>query len=57
MIRWSEIENLSETHPLVQQFIKEQDAMDRALDRAGPDATIYDEATLDYFNRYIAGDR
>jgi hypothetical protein len=57
MIRYSQIENLPETHPLVQQFMKEQDALDKALEAAGPTATIYDEGTLEHFERFVAGDR
>ena len=57
MIRYSQIENLPEDHPLTQQFIAEQDALDRALEAAGPTATIYDESTMDYFNRFVAGDK
>jgi hypothetical protein len=57
MIRYSQIENLPETHPLVKQFLAEQDALDKALESAGPTATIHDESTLEYFDRYMAGDR
>lgn len=57
MIRYSQIQNLPESHPLVQEFLAEQDALDRALLSAGPTATIYDESTLEYFDRYMAGDR
>lgn len=57
MIKYSQIENLPEDHPLVQQFVKEQDALDKALEAAGPTATIHDEETMDHFNRFIAGDR
>lgn len=57
MIKYSQIENLPEDHPLVQQFVKEQDALDKALEAAGPDAKYYDEETLEYFNKFMAGDR
>lgn len=57
MIRYSQIEDLPVDHPLVQQFLAEQDALDKALEAAGPTATIHDEATIDHFNRFVAGDR
>jgi hypothetical protein len=57
MIRYSQIENLPAEHPLVKQFMKEQDALDAALEAAGPTATIHDESTLEHFDRFVAGDR
>lgn len=57
MIRYSQIENLPESHPLVKKFLAEQDALDKALEAAGPTATIYDESTLEHFDRFVAGDR
>lgn len=42
---------------MVQKFLAEQDALDKALESAGPTATIHDESTLEYFDRYMAGDR
>jgi hypothetical protein len=57
MITYSQIRNLPKTHPLVKQFLKEQDALDKALEAAGPTSTIHDEDTMEYFDRYIAGDR
>jgi hypothetical protein len=56
MILYSQIENLPETHPLVKQFLAEQDALDKALESAGPTATIYDDSTMEYFHRYMACD-
>jgi hypothetical protein len=57
MIKYSQIEHLPENHPLVIAFMKEQDALDEALAAAGPTATIYDDHTLEYFDRFVAGDR
>lgn len=57
MIKYSQIEFLPESHPLVQQFLAEQDALDKALEAAGPNATIHDDTTWEYFNRFMSGDR
>lgn len=57
MIRYSEVENLPYDHPKFLAFVAEQDALDKALEAAGPTATIYDESTLEHFDRFVAGDR
>jgi len=57
MIRYREVENLPVTDPLFLAFVAEQDALDKALEAGGPLATIYDESTMDHFDRFMAGDR
>ncbi len=58
MIRYSQIENLPPNHPLVLAFekqCKDEDAMYAALGPIGKPSD--DEASSDYFDRYVAGDR
>ena len=58
MIRYSQIENLPPNHPLVQAFEKQEKDLDDCYASAGPiGKPSDDEASLDYFNRYVAGDR
>ena len=58
MIRYSQIENLPPNHPLVLAFEKQcrdEEAMYAALGNIGKPSD--DEGSLDYFDRYVAGDR
>jgi len=58
MIRYSQIENLPPTDPLVLAFekqCKDEDAMYAAL---GPmTSNINDEGSMEHFDRFVAGDR
>ena len=56
MILYTDIEGLPEDHPKVIEFMKEQEVMDQCYTESGG---IHDmsEDSIDYFNRYIAGDR
>lgn len=62
IIRWSEVENLPETHPKFIAFQKQIDreaeihAMVHAVE-CGDDPVVDDEESYDHFNRYVAGDR
>ena len=53
MIKYSQIENLPVDHPLVAQFEKEQ----AELEQCECTCTVCEEGSLEYFDRYIAGDR
>ena len=59
MIRYSQIEDLPEDHPLVKQFTKEQGELDAAYQRLihGIPQAPPAEDSLEYFDHYIAGDR
>lgn len=55
MIKYSQIENLPDNHPLVIQFKKEQAALDNC-----PCAVCSGEVaedSLEHFNKFVAGDR
>ena len=54
MINYSQIENLPADHPLVAQFEKEQAELEKCECTC---AVCNDEGSLEYFDRYIAGDR
>ena len=51
MLKWREVESLPKDHPKMLQFIKEQEWLEAA------EAAEEDESSLEYFDRYIAGDR
>jgi len=54
VLKYSDVENLPEDHQLVKQFMKEQELLDEMYDEAH---SMDDEASYDYFNHYIAGDK
>ena len=56
MITYKKIENLPDDHPLVKEFMK-QCALEDEMYSQGAVFDLEDEEGLDYFNRYIAGDR
>lgn len=53
-LTWTDVENLPANHPQVKEFDK-QVSEEFAADAA--DFNILDETSIDYFNRFIAGDR
>lgn len=59
MLTYKEIENLPPDHPKVKQFIQEVEENDIIFATVMQDYfhSMNDEESLDYFNRYIAGDR
>lgn len=57
LIRYYEVDSLPIYHPKFLAFVAEQDALDKALEAAGPTATIHDEETMEHFDRFIAEDR
>jgi len=58
MIRYSQIENLPSTHPLVLAFEKQEKDLDDCYAAMGPmDSNIYDESSMEHFDRFVAGDR
>jgi len=58
MIRYSEVENLPADHPKMVAFMKQCQDEDAAYAAAGDiGKQSDDESSLDYFDRYIAGDR
>ena len=56
MILYTDIEGLPEDHPKVIEFMKEQKDMDDCYADGGGIVDM-SEDSIDYFNRYIAGDR
>lgn len=59
MIRYSQIENLPSDHPLVLAFVKQEREVDECYQQnayAGPEGQPKEDS-LDYFDRYVAGDR
>lgn len=57
MIRYSQIENLPPNHPLVLAFEKQEKNLDDMYATITNDGQEVTEDTLEYFNRYVAGDR
>jgi uncharacterized protein (UPF0371 family) len=57
MIRYSQIENLPSTHPLVLAFEKQEKDLDDMYASMTNDGQEVTEDTLEYFNRFVAGDR
>ena len=58
MIRYSQIENLPADHPLVLAFEKQVKDEDTMFESLGPvTSNIYDEGSMEHFNRFVAGDR
>ncbi len=57
MIRYSQIENLPPNHPLVLAFEKQEKDLDDMYASMTNDGQEVTEDTLEYFNRYVAGDR
>ena len=54
MLKWREVESLPKDHPKMLQFIKEQEWFEAA---EAAEEVEEDESSLEYFDRYIAGDR
>ena len=52
-----DVHNLPGNHPLWKEFERQVEEEDKAWDSAGPTYNLDDEQSLEYFNRYIAGDR
>jgi len=57
MITYSQIEDKDADHPLVIAFEEQCKAEDAMYAACGPVSGPEDEGSIDYFNRYIAGDR
>ncbi len=57
MIRYSQIENLPSNHPLVLAFEKQEKDLDDLYATITNDGQEVTEDTLEYFDRYVAGDR
>ena len=57
MIRYREIENLPPNHPLVLAFEKQEKDLDDLYATVTNDGQEVTEDTLEYFDRYVAGDR
>ena len=57
MIRYSQIEDLPSNHPLVKAFEKQEKDLDDLYATITNDGQEVTEDTLEYFNRYVAGDR
>lgn len=55
MIRYREIENLSPDHPMVKAFEKQEKELDDLWESFTQGEVTED--SLEYFDRYIAGDR
>jgi hypothetical protein len=55
MIRYSQIENLPPTHPLVLAFEKQERDLDDCY--AESTSSVMREDSAEYFNRFVAGDR
>jgi hypothetical protein len=56
MILYSQIQHLPSNHPLVQQFIQQEEKLNQFLQDVQLDYS-QNEQDLNYFNRYVAGDR
>ena len=58
MIKYSQIENLPPNHPLVLAFEKQEKDLDDCYQSAyaGPEGQPKEDS-LEYFDRYVAGDR
>ena len=56
MLKWREVESLPKDHPKMLQFIKEQNDLNEAY-LSCDEEVEEDESSLEYFDRYIAGDR
>jgi uncharacterized protein (UPF0371 family) len=57
MIRYSQIENLPSNHPLVLAFEKQEKDLDDMYASMTNDGQEVTEDTLEYFDRFVAGDR
>jgi hypothetical protein len=60
MIKYSQIENLQKDHPLYLQFLKEQKELDDLYNMSNclfDDEDGENEECIEYFNKYMAGDR
>jgi hypothetical protein len=57
MIKYSQVIDLPADHPLYKQFIKEQEEIDTAYSSCNKEEEEQDEECIDYFNRYMKGDR
>ena len=57
MITFKEIEGIPDNHPKVIQFEEEQLDLYKCLSESNGLSTLDDEAGIDFFDRYIAGDR
>jgi len=57
MIRYSQIENLPSTDPLVQAFMKQERDLDDLYASVTNDGQEVTEDTQEYFDRFVAGDR
>lgn len=53
MIAYQEVANLPDDHPKMLEFLDQEQMLDGII-IGGP---LENEESLDYFNRYIAGDR
>lgn len=57
MLTYRDVENLPKDHPLMIKFWEELKKMEDAYIGEQFSHNLDDEQSLDYFNRYIAGDR
>jgi hypothetical protein len=57
MIKYSQVADLPADHPLYKQFIKEQEELDTCYVSCNQEEDEQDEDCIDYFNRYMKGDR
>jgi hypothetical protein len=55
MIKYSEIEHLPLDHPLMLQFMKQERDLE-VYKETSRDCGM-DEESMEYFNRYVAGDK
>jgi hypothetical protein len=57
MIRYSQIENLPSTHPLVLAYEKQEKDLDDLYASVTNNGQEVTDDTQEYFDRYVAGDR